>query len=70
MRVLGMKKIKNWYKSIPLRAQKVVWDITVAILVPVFFLVMNPEIGFIRGGLQALFNMIFAAVILTLYKAL
>ena len=65
-----MKKIKNWYKSIPLRAQKVVWDITVAILVPVFFLVMNPEIGFIRGGLQALFNMIFAAVILTLYKAL
>ena len=65
-----MKKIKNWYKSIPLRAQKVVWDITVAILVPVFFLVMNPEIGFIRGGLQALFNMIFAAVILTHYKAL
>ena len=32
--------------------------------------VMNPEIGFIRGGLQALFNMIFAAVVLTLYKAL
>lgn len=32
--------------------------------------VMNPEIGFIRGGLQALFNMIFAAVVLTLHKAL
>mgnify|MGYP001776110666 CR=1 FL=1 len=32
--------------------------------------VMNPEIGFIRGGLQALFNMIFATAILTLYKAL
>ena len=41
MRVLGMKKIKNWYKSIPPRAQKVVWDITVAILVPVFFLIVS-----------------------------
>ena len=36
-----MKKIKNWYKSIPPRAQKVVWDITVAILVPVFFLIVS-----------------------------
>lgn len=36
-----MNKIKNWYKSIPPRAQKIVWNITIAILVPVFFLIVS-----------------------------
>ena len=35
-----MNKIKNWYKSIPPRAQKVVWDIAIAILAPVFFFIV------------------------------
>ena len=36
-----MNKIKKWYKSIPPRAQKIVWDITIAILLPVFFLILS-----------------------------
>lgn len=36
-----MNKIKNWYKSIPPRAQKIVLDITIAILMPVFFLIVS-----------------------------
>lgn len=36
-----MDKFKSWYKSISPRAQKIVWDITIAILVPVFFLIVS-----------------------------
>lgn len=36
-----MNKIKNWYKSIPPRAQKVVLDIAIAILAPVFFFIVS-----------------------------
>ena len=41
MRVFDMEKIKNWYKSIPPRAQKIVWYIAIAILAPVFFLIIS-----------------------------
>ena len=37
----NINKIKNWYKSIPPRAQKIVWDIAMAILIPVFFLIVS-----------------------------
>lgn len=36
-----MDKFKSWYKSISPRAQKVVWDITIAILLPVLFLIVS-----------------------------
>ena len=36
-----MDKFKSWYKSISPCARKIVWDITIAILVPVFFLIVS-----------------------------
>ena len=36
-----MDKFKSWYKSISPRAQKVFWDITIAILAPLFFLIVS-----------------------------
>ena len=36
-----MDKFKSWYKSISPRAQKVFWDITIAILSPMFFLIVS-----------------------------
>ena len=57
-----MEKIKNWYKSIPPRAQKVVWDIAIAILAPVFFLIVFlPSLIF---GVSMYFNFVCALTLM------